>query len=291
MNTLPLTRDLTLAYRVSLGIAGVMTIASVGGLLDGARLYPGLDAALLLLFVGQDVLNLVVGLPLLLSALWLTRRGVLLGLLLWPGALFYVLYDYGYYILGAPFNGFFLAYLALMVGSVYTLIGIVGSVDGAAVREQLAGRVPRRLIGGFLAGLGLLFMALWTAMTLAALLSGTGLAPIPHTVVILDLTVQLPALLVGGALLWRQVPLGYVVAAGLLLQAGAYLIGLSVLTLGQEILLRTPLDPTAIVPGLVVGALCLALLVFFVRGTAGRIGTRVLPAYTRSVTGRRYTRS
>ncbi|HUS17503.1 MAG TPA: hypothetical protein VM536_21110, partial [Chloroflexia bacterium] len=105
MNPLPLKRRLTLAYYFSLVIAVGMTLASIVGILDAAHLYPGLDATILPLFVGQDVLNLVVGLPLLLGAMWLARRGVLRGLLLWPGALFYVLYDYGYYVLGAPFNG------------------------------------------------------------------------------------------------------------------------------------------------------------------------------------------
>ena len=42
--------------------------------------------------LGQDAFNLVVGVPLPLGLLWLARRGSLVGLLLWPGALFYVLY-------------------------------------------------------------------------------------------------------------------------------------------------------------------------------------------------------
>src|SRR5262245_43126834 len=99
-------RDLTFAYRISIVVAVVMTVASIAGLLYGTRIYPGIEAKLLPLFVGQDALNLVVGLPLLLGAMWLARRGALIGLLLWPGALFYVLYDYGYYVLGAPFNAF-----------------------------------------------------------------------------------------------------------------------------------------------------------------------------------------
>lgn len=51
-NTLPITRDLTLAY----------------------------------------AFNLVVGMPLLLGSMWLTRRGSFAGLLLWPSAHFYVLH-------------------------------------------------------------------------------------------------------------------------------------------------------------------------------------------------------
>ena len=107
-------RNLSLAYLVSLVVAILMTIVSVAGLIDGVRVYPGVDKGLLTLLIGQDALNLLVGLPILLGSMWLARRGSLIGLLLWPGALFYVLYDYGYYVLGAPFNVFFLPYIAVM---------------------------------------------------------------------------------------------------------------------------------------------------------------------------------
>ena len=266
--TLPIKNNLTLAYLLSLVIAFVMTIASLAGLLYGPSIYPGLEAKMLPLFVGQDALNLVVALPMLLGSMWLARRGSLTGLLLWPGALFYVLYDYGYYVLGAPFNAFFLPYIALMTLSAYTMIGIVASIDGGAVRDRLAGTVAPRLAGGFLVVLSLLFTTLWTLMTISALSNGTSLDPIPHVVVIMDLTVQLPALLVGGILLWRRQPLAYVVAVGLLLQAGVYLAGLSVITIAQEVVTSAPFDPVAVVSGFVVGAICLALILPFVRGAA-----------------------
>jgi hypothetical protein len=200
--------------------------------------------------------------------MWLAHRGALIGLLLWPGALFYVLYDYGYYVLGAPFNVFFLPYLALMTLSAYAMVGIVASVDRGEVRKRLASAVPARLTGGFLAGLAVLFMALWTGMTVAVLLSGSALDQIARVVTIMDLTVQLPALFVAGILLLRRQALGYVVAAGLLLQAAAYLIGLSAITVLQELLLGAPLDPIAVVPGLVVGIISLGLIARFVRAEA-----------------------
>ncbi|MEO8285996.1 MAG: hypothetical protein ABI670_06135 [Chloroflexota bacterium] len=267
--SLPLKGNLTLAYLVSSVIAFIMTVASVAGLFDGPSVYPGLEAKMLPLFVGQDALNLIVGLPMLLGSMWLARRGSLFGLLLWPGALFYILYDYGYYVLGAPFNAFFLPYIALMTLSAYTMIGIVASIDGNAVRERLAGTVPARLTGGVLATLALLFMALWTSLTISALASGTPLDLIAHVVIIMDLTVQLPALLVGGILLWRREGIAYVVAVGLLLQAGVYLAGLSVITIVQEITVGLPFDAVAVVPGFIVGAICFALIRPFSRGAAG----------------------
>jgi hypothetical protein len=265
-----LQRSLGLAYIGSIVVAVLMTIASVAGLVDWNRTYPGVDAALLPLFVGQDALNLLVGLPILLGSMWLARRGALIGLLLWPGALFYVLYDYGYYVLGAPFNAFFLVYIALMTLSAYAMIGIVVSIDSAVIHARLAETVPARLVGSFLVGLAVLFTALWSAISVSAVASGAQLDLVPRVVTIMDLTIQLPALFIGGVLLMRRHALGYVVAAGLLLQAAAYLIGLSVITVLAEMLTGVPFDVVAVAPGLVIGAIGLVFIGIFVRGAAAR---------------------
>lgn len=62
--------------------------------------------------------------------MWLARRGSLIGLLLWPGTLFYVLYGYAFYLIGVPFNALFLLYVALVTVSTYTMIGLLASIDG-----------------------------------------------------------------------------------------------------------------------------------------------------------------
>ena len=72
-HVLPVKGDLTLAYLLSIVIAFVMTVASIAGLLFGTGIYPGIEAKLLPLFVGQDALNLVIGLPMLLGSMWLAR--------------------------------------------------------------------------------------------------------------------------------------------------------------------------------------------------------------------------
>src|SRR6266508_2300285 len=119
------------------------------------------------------------------------------------GAGFYVLYDYGFYVLGSPFNVFFLPYVLLVTLSIYAIVGIVVSVDARAVRERLDRVVPGRIVGGFLVAVAALFIALWTALIVTTLASATPVDPIAHVVWILDLTIQLPALLIGGVLLWR----------------------------------------------------------------------------------------
>ena len=164
MDTLPLKRDLTLAFRTSLLIALLMVVVSVGGLTWGSTSLYGVDpnralgvsastaGVLVPGFLVQDVFDLAVGLPILVGVLWLARRGSLIGLLLWPGALFYLAYTYVHYLVGTPFSALFLGYVAIVVLSAYTTIGLVASIDGDTVRQRLSGAVRPRLVGGLLVG-------------------------------------------------------------------------------------------------------------------------------------------
>jgi hypothetical protein len=171
-------------------------------------------------------------------------------------------------VLGAPLNAFFLPYIALVTLSAYAMIAILLSPDATALRDRLGTGIHPRLIGASPARLALLFTALWSALVTSALVGGTEFGLIPRVVTTLDLTIQLPALFIGGILLMRRHPLGYVVVPGLLLQASTYLAGLSVITVLQENLLQESFGAVAVVPGIVVGLISLAMMWSFVRAAA-----------------------
>jgi len=265
MRDLPITRDLTLAYALSLVIALVMIAASGIGLLYRTAIYPTED--LLLSFAPTDVVNLAIGLPILLGSMWLTQRGKLIGLLCWPGALFYVLYAHVPYVLGVPFNVLFLLYIALVTLSAYTLIGLVASIDGEAVRRRLTGVVPARAAGGILAGLTILFIVRQIAIAITALISQTPVATTELALWITDLMLS-PAWLVGGFLLWRREPLGYVAGTGLLLLYSMFFTGLIPIMLLQGLFSALPIDVVGIIVILVMGLICFIPFALFVRGAA-----------------------
>ena len=112
-----------------------MAVVSAAGLLLGSgglyRLHRALflgvteaEAGLLLPgLLGQDVFNLLVGLPLLLGSPWLARGGALIGLLF---------------------------YVPLVTLSAFTTISLVSSIDGENVWRRLSGAVPARVIGAIL---------------------------------------------------------------------------------------------------------------------------------------------
>jgi hypothetical protein len=232
-SALPVVFNLKIVTLVSLLIGLLTAVASVVGLLFQDEIYP--SQALQESFVANDVVNLVLGLPILLGSMWLARRGRLLGYLFWPGALFYGLYNYLTYLLGMPFNGMYPLYLVIVTLSIYTTIGLVASIDGPAVQRRLAGQVPEKLAGAILAIFGLLFMLLAVSGIVGGLVSEEEMIRSELALMSADFLVCF-AWIIGGVLLWRRQPLGYVSGAGLLFQACMLFVGLIAILLIQALI-------------------------------------------------------
>ena len=266
---LPVRRDLRSVYALSLLIAVLMAAASVAGIAYRTVIYP--TDALLRTFVSNDVVSLLVGLPVLLGSMGLAWRGKLIGLLCWPGALLFVLYNYIGYVFAVPLSAAFLLHLALVASSAYGLIALVASIDGKAVQSSLAGAVPERAAGGVLAGLGFLFFLRVIGVIASALVSGT---PIPEA----DLGVNVsdfliaPAWVVGGIQLWRRKELGYAVGLGLLLGFGMLFIGLILFMLLQPLLTSAPLAAVDVVVIAAMSLICFVPLGLFARGVVSKRG-------------------
>jgi hypothetical protein len=276
---MPLKRDLTLVSRASLLLTLLVGLVSAAGLASGSTVDPktgfgvttSTAGVLVPGFLAQDILNLVVGLPVLIGALWLARRGSVFGLLLWPGALFYLVYTFAHYVMAAPFGPLFLGHVAIVVLSAWTMTAMVTAIDGDAVRVRLAGAVRPRLVGGILVGLALLTVGQDATGALSTAVSNAGpIDPVARGVWTADLTLAVPAMLIVGGLLWRRAALGYVAAAGLLLSFGLTSVVIAAMILLQPVLTGAPIDGATVVGLLIFGAVSLAPLLLFARGTDTR---------------------
>jgi hypothetical protein len=224
--------------------------------------------------LAQDIFNLVVGLPVLVGALWLARRGSLFGMLLWPGALFYLVYTYVHYLVGAPFSALFLGYVAIVALSASTTIGLLTDIDGDALRLRLSGAVRSRFVGGVLMGLALLTIGQDASGAVSTALSGGGLIdPVARGVWIADLTLAVPAMLIVGGLLWRRASLGYVAAAGLLLSFGMTSLVIAAMMALQPWLTQASVDGATVVGLVIFGAVSLAPLLLFARAANARLAS------------------
>lgn len=264
---LPVRHDLTWIYALSVVVAVLLAAASVAGLVFRASVYPADE--FVRSFVPNDVVNLVIGLPILLGSMWLARSGRLIGLLCWPGALFFVLYNYIGYVFALPLTAAFLLHLALVASSAYTLIGLVAAIDGDAVRGRLAGAVPERLAGGILAVLGLLFFLRVIGVIAGALAGEAAVAEAERAVQTADFLTT-PAWIIGGILLWRRQELGYAAGLGLLFQASMLFIALIAFLLLQPLLTTAPFALTDVLVIFVMGLICFIPFALFVRGVVAR---------------------
>jgi hypothetical protein len=268
--SLPVRRSLTLLYALTVIIAILMAAASVAGLLVRATVYP--TDELVQAFVPNDVVTLLVGLPILLGSMWLARRGRLIGLLLWPGALFYVLYNYLVYVLAMPFSVAFLLHVVLLLLSAYALIGLLASIDGGAVQQRVAGSVPERVAGGILAGLGLLFALRAAAVLIGALAGQAAMVETEVALNVTDMTIG-PALVIGGVSLWRRREFGYLTGLGLLFQTSMLFIGLIIVLLVQPFLTGASFALVDVIVVSMMGLISFVPFALFVRGAASECGS------------------
>lgn len=213
-----LTTTLSATYRTSVVLAALLAFASIVGIANGdSGFYDSYPASLAGL-VGQDVASLIVGVPLLLVAVWFARRGSIRAVLVLGGTLFYIAYSYFFLVVGG-FNALFLVYVVIVALGLYGLLALLVTIDPAAIAQGFDEQVPRRLVGGFLIGIALLFVAMWGGMSLSSIAASKTPDAVVRQVVALDGMVLLPALLIGGWLLLRTAAWGDVLGGLLLVKA------------------------------------------------------------------------
>jgi hypothetical protein len=187
--------------------------------------------------IPQDIVTLVVGIPMLLVALKLYRQGGMRGQLLLAGTLAYFLYTYTSMAFGAAFNFMFLVYVALFSLSLFAFIIAVLTVDMRALPSYFTERLPRRGIAIFMfAGAAFLLLA-WLGRIVPALFTGTppfGLESNTTLYIqVLDLGLIVPVMVMAGILLPRGQSLGYLLAAVGLIKFVTMGIALIAMIIGQ----------------------------------------------------------
>jgi len=174
---------------------------------------------------GNDIVTLLVGMPMLAGGLLLARRGSVRGELLWFAGLGYGTYNYAYYMYGAHIGLLFPAFVALFVACVWALALSVSAADVPALAARFGPKTPVRLVAGYaaLTGVGLMvaWLAQWGAYVFAGTVPSIGEAPF-RLVAAMDLSYMVPPMLVGAVLLWRRRAWGYLISTIAITQGSAY---------------------------------------------------------------------
>ncbi len=99
---------------------------------------------------GNDLVTLVVGLPLLIISTWLAMRGSLRGRLMLTGTLGFILYTYMSMATLASYNSLFLVYVAIFTFSLYAFILSLMSFDLKTLPAHFSPKLPHGWIAGLL---------------------------------------------------------------------------------------------------------------------------------------------
>jgi hypothetical protein len=256
-------RSLKCVHPLSIAVLLLTAAASLAGLFFPETLYPSEELRRSLF--SNDIVNLLIGLPLLWRAQVLSRRGRLIGLLFWPGALFYVSYNSIAYTFALPMGWPRLLYLSLSVLSIWTIFRLLGRIDGNAIRSRLAGSVPVRLGGTVLAGFGVLFF-LRSGFMIVNHLAGNGQLPVSESAVLAADLLITPVWVLAGIALWRRKVFGYVVGTGLLFQACMLFVALLVYFVLQPLTSGEPFPLEDFITIFVMSLICFVPFGLFMRG-------------------------
>jgi hypothetical protein len=208
----------------------------------------------------NDLITLVVALPLLVAAIGFAMRGSQRAQIVWMGMIGYTLYNYAFYLYGAAFNRLFLLYVALTALSIYALIFGLVSMDACAISRRFRATTPVRWLGAYMLFFALGLGGVEIAAILSIVVSGNVPADIEKLQVIYatDLTLLIPNFVLGGILLFRRHAWGYIVAAIVNIKAVAYVLVLFTLSVT---VMWDALTPLYLALGAGNLAVCVALLV------------------------------
>lgn len=164
----------------------------------------------------NDLITLVIGLPLLIVATWLAFRGSLRGRLLLTGTLGFFLYTYMSMSMLAAYNSLFLIYVALFGLSLYAFILSMLSFDLADLPRHFSPNLPRGWIAGVLFAMGGFLFLAWMGRIIPPLLQNTTPALENTTTLVIqamDLVLIMPLAILSGILLLRRTAWGYLLAS------------------------------------------------------------------------------
>lgn len=183
--------------------------------------------------MGQDLITLIVVVPLLLVSMYLISRASLRGYLMWMGTIFYFLYSYASISFLTSYNQLFLVYVALFSVSLYTFLYGLFSMDIKTIKKSVSTGVTLKVAGVFPIIMGLLLAGMWLSMILGSLLNGTAPAALETytTLVIqaLDLGVLVPVAFIAGLMTLKGKGWGYALVSVLLVKVS--LLGTAILSM------------------------------------------------------------
>jgi hypothetical protein len=171
--------------------------------------------------VGWDLVTLVLVVPALLVTAWFVARGSFRARLAAVGLLGYVAYQYLMYAMAWAIGPLLPAFVVLFAASLLGIGWVASTIDLERLTVQVTGRFPRRGVATFCAVMALLLVGMWVPLIAGVLggeLDGVLLGQTTLVVQALDLGIVVPLAGVTAVLVWRRRPVGYLLAAAVVVK-------------------------------------------------------------------------
>ena len=221
----------------------------------------------------NDLVALVVGLPLLAVSYWLTWRGSLRGRLLLAGTLGFILYTYITMCFGAAYNRLFLVYVALFSLSLFAFILSMMSFDLKTLPQYFSEHLPRRGIAALLFFAGAFLLLAWLGRIVPTLLQEQVPALENTTsmfIQVMDLGIVVPLCILSGILLLRRSAWGYLLASVSMMKF--LTMGLAVSLMGFNMVrVGVPASPVELVIFPTITLINLVMTVLLLKNSSSRL--------------------
>ncbi len=227
------------AFILSILVIVLSVVASAGGLLI-ENIYQD-NAFVKSAWFHNDIVTLVLAVPIFILSLILSIRGSDRAKLVWLGCLFYMTYNFGFYLFGTSLNPYFLIYVLIVVLSVFGLIYGLSGLNHQNLYQKFSKKIPVKPISIYMIIWALLLTVAWVSQTTGYFFTGElpqimiASGGATNLVAIMDLTLIVPPVILGAVYLWQKKVWGYIIGAMINTMGVIYLTLLIVGTIGMYI--------------------------------------------------------
>jgi hypothetical protein len=216
-------------FRAAYVLSTIVTVLSAGVSVIGL-LFPGVYRSTGWgngTSLGNDLVTLVVAVPVLALAIIYSARGSVRARLLWLGALYYMLYNYAFYVFGMPVTKLYLLIIAAFTLSGLALALGMFNLDVEAISRRFSPRTPGKPIAVYLFYVAAMISFLWISRWVKFLLTGqvpdvNGSQNAYQVIAAVDLSFMVSLQIPAAYLLWTRRPWGYVFSVVAFVQGAMY---------------------------------------------------------------------
>ncbi|XMB66792.1 hypothetical protein RI065_10940 [Mycoplasmatota bacterium zrk1] len=185
--------------------------------------------------IAQDIVTVLLGIPLLIISFLLYVKESFKGKLLLTGTMGYFLYTYVSYSFLSMYNSLFIIYVILMSLSFFAFVIMMMSFEIESIKEKFKKELPIKFISGFLIFLGIVLALMWLGRIAPSIFGSEAPEGIDHynTLVIqaMDLGFIVPISLIAGILLINRRSMGYLLSAIILTKGITLFIAVSTMAI------------------------------------------------------------